>query len=74
VESLEDRVVLDATGLLADPHLDFAARVDQYLTTFENQVSVHPFQQKIPLIGDALARVTGASFVEEVRQKGPHRA
>ncbi len=67
-EELEARIVMDS-GLLVNQRAAFLAGVDQYLTAVENTIGIHLFQQKIPVIGNALAQITGANFVEQVRQQ-----
>src|SRR5262249_37265034 len=55
--------------LLAASRADFLTGLDRYLGEIENDLSLRLFGYKLPLIGDALARATGAQFVGDVRQR-----
>ena len=69
LEPLEERLVLTGNNFLVGQQTALLADVNQYLTDVENTINIQVFHQKIPVIGNALAQVTGATFVEQVRQQ-----
>src|SRR5262249_26015854 len=62
VEALYGRELLSGSGWSTT----LINGVDQYLKDVGSLISVQPFHQKLPVIGDALAQATGATFINSV--------